>query len=93
MMSSIQNFIQTVQRMQWTDYLDIFVVAFLIYNLLPYLKTPKVKKIVRTVCALVLVAWLTGRQRQCHRGDPRHGRTRRDRTEHRRRLRQQASVR
>ena len=59
MMSSIQNFIQTVQRMQWTDYLDIFVVAFLIYNLLPYLKTPKVKKIVRTVCALVLVAWLT----------------------------------
>ncbi len=59
MMSGIQNFIQTVQRMQWSDYLDIFVVAFLIYNLLPYLRTPKVKKIVRTVCALVLVAWMT----------------------------------
>jgi len=59
MMNGIQDFIQTVQRMQWSDYLDIFVVAFLIYNLLPYLKTPNVKKIVRTVGALVLIAWLT----------------------------------
>ena len=59
MMSGIQNFIQTVHRMQWSDYLDIFVVAFLIYNLLPYLRTPNVKKIVRTVGALILVAWLT----------------------------------
>ena len=59
MMSGIQNFIQTVQRMQWSDYLDIFVVAFLIYNLLPYLRTPNVKKIVRTVGALILVAWMT----------------------------------
>lgn len=59
MMSGIQNFIQTVLRMQWSDYLDIFVVAFLIYNLLPYLRTPNVKKIVKTVGALVLVAWLT----------------------------------
>ena len=28
MASSIQNFIQTVQRMQWSDYLDIFVSKF-----------------------------------------------------------------
>lgn len=59
MTSGIQHFIQTVHRMQWSDYLDIFVVAFLIYSLLPYLRTPNVKKIVRTVGALVLVAWLT----------------------------------
>jgi len=59
MMSGIQNFIQTVYRMQWSDYLDIFVVAFLIYNLLPFLKTPHVRKIVRTVAALILIAWLT----------------------------------
>ena len=59
MMSGIQNFIHTVQRMQWSDYLDIFVVAFLIYNLLPYLRTPNVKKIVRTVGTLLLIAWLT----------------------------------
>ena len=60
MMSGIQNFLQTVHRMQWSDYLDIFVVAFLIYNILPYiLRTPSVMKIARTVGALLLVAWLT----------------------------------
>lgn len=59
MAGSIQNFIQTVQRMQWSDYLDIFVVAFLVYSLLPHLKNPNIMKIVRTVGALVLVAWLT----------------------------------
>ena len=46
--------------MQLSDYLDIFVVAFLIYSLLPFLKTPKVMKIAKTVGALVLLAWLTG---------------------------------
>ncbi len=59
MASGIQDFITTVNRMQWSDYLDIFVVAFLIYNLLPHLKNPNIMKIVRTVGALVLVAWLT----------------------------------
>lgn len=59
MVNSIQNFIQTVLRMQWSDYLDIFVVAFLIYSVLPYLRTPNVLKIVKTVGALILVAWLT----------------------------------
>ena len=60
MMSAVQNFLQTVHRMQWSDYLDIFVVAFLIYNILPYiLRTPSVMKIARTVGALLLVAWLT----------------------------------
>lgn len=60
MTSAIQHFIQTVHRMQLSDYLDIFVVAFLIYSLLPFLKTPKVMKIAKTVGALVLLAWLTG---------------------------------
>ena len=59
MMSGVQNFIQTVHRMQWSDYLDIIVVAFVIYNLLPLLKTPHIMRIAKTVFALVLVAWLT----------------------------------
>lgn len=59
MAGSIHNFIQTVLRMQWSDYLDIFVVAFLIYSVLPYLKSPNVLKIVKTVGALILMAWLT----------------------------------
>ena len=58
-MTNLQNFIQTVSRMQWSDYLDIFVVALLIYSVLPLLRTPNVLRIARTVGALVLVAWLT----------------------------------
>ena len=60
MMANLQNFIQTVIRMQWSDYLDILVVAFVIYSLLPLLRTPNIMKISRTVAAFVLVAWLTG---------------------------------
>ena len=60
MMDAIQNIIRTVARMELPDYLDIAVVAFLIYKLLPLIRTPNIMRIVRTVAALVLVAWLTG---------------------------------
>ena len=60
MMEIIQNFIQIVRSMQWTDYLDIALVAFLIYKLLPLIRTPHIMRLARTVVALVLIAWLTG---------------------------------
>ena len=59
-MANFQNFFLTVSRMKWSDYLDILVVALLIYSMLPLLRTPNVMKIARTVGALVLIAWLTG---------------------------------
>ena len=59
-METIQNFIQIVLSMQWTDYLDIALVAFLIYKLLPMIRTPHIMRLARTVVALVLIAWLTG---------------------------------
>ena len=58
-MEMIQNFIQLLQKMQWQDYLDILVVSYLIYKLLPLIRTPNVMRITRTVLALVLIAWLT----------------------------------
>ena len=58
-MESLQNFLQTLLNMQWSDYLDIALVAFLIYKLLPLIRTPNVMRIARTVVALVLVAWIT----------------------------------
>jgi len=58
-MEVIQNFIQTLARMQWSDYLDIIVVAFLIYKLLPLIRTPSTMRIARTVVVVVLLAWLT----------------------------------
>ena len=38
MMDAIQNFVQDLARMQWSDYLDIIVVAVLIYKLLPLIR-------------------------------------------------------
>ncbi len=58
-MEAIQNIIQQVTRMQWADYLDIAVVAFLIYKLLPLIRTPSIMRLARTVLAIVLIAWIT----------------------------------
>ena len=59
MIGAIQEFIKLVHRMQWSDYLDIIVVAVLVYKLLPLIRTPNVMRIVKTVFALVLVSWIT----------------------------------
>jgi diadenylate cyclase len=45
--------------MQWSDYLDIILVAFLIYKLLPMIRTPSIMRIARTVLAIVVIAWIT----------------------------------
>ncbi len=58
-MDFFQSFLQTITRMQWSDYLDIAIVAFLIYKLLPLIKSPTTIRIFRAVLALVVVAWLT----------------------------------
>ncbi len=58
-MTTMQDFIQNVQKMQWSDYLDIIVVAFLIYKMLPLVRTPHIMRITRTVVALILVTWIT----------------------------------
>ena len=51
------NIIQQILKMQWSDYLDILVVAYLIYKLLPLLRTPHIMRLARTVIALVLITW------------------------------------
>lgn len=55
----IQSLLQTLTRMQWSDYLDIALVALLIYKLLPLLKTPSTMRIARAVIALVAISALT----------------------------------
>lgn len=59
-MDAIRNLIQIVASMEWSDYLDIAVVAYLIYRLLPLIRTPNIMRIVRTVVTLVLIAWIAG---------------------------------
>lgn len=58
-MDAIENIVQTLARMQWSDYLDIVVVAFLIHKLLPLIRTPRTMRIARAVLAVVVIAWLT----------------------------------
>lgn len=58
-MEIFQNFTQTLTQMRFTDYVDIALVAFLIYKLLPMIRTHKIMRIVCTVAVLVLGAWMT----------------------------------
>ncbi len=58
-MEVIRNLLQTVTRMQWSDYLDILVVALLIYKVLPLIKSPSTLRIARAVIVVVAIAWLT----------------------------------
>ncbi len=58
-MEFLNNMLQQLARMQWSDYLDIIVVTFLIYKLLPLLKNPSTMRIARAVMAVVVLASLT----------------------------------
>lgn len=59
-MEYIQTFVQTISNMRFTDFLDILIVAFLIYKLLPVLRSTGTTKIATVVVSLVVIAWLTG---------------------------------
>ena len=59
-MTVLNNVIQQVTNMQWSDYLDILLVAYVIYSLLPLFRTPNTMRIARAVAVVLAVAWLTG---------------------------------
>ena len=58
MIEAIHNLMQQLTRMQWSDYLDIAVVAFLIYKLLPLVRAPGTMRIARAVIVVMVVAGL-----------------------------------
>jgi diadenylate cyclase len=55
----LQTFIQTITTMRLSDYVDIALVAFIIYLLMPLIRTPSTMRITRSVAVLLLIAWLT----------------------------------
>ena len=59
-MAGLQNVIQQIIHMQWSDYLDILLVAYVVYTLLPLIRTPNTMRIARAVLVVLVVAWLTG---------------------------------
>ena len=59
-MAGLQNLLQKISSMQWSDYLDILLVAYAIYSLLPLIRTPNTMRIARAVLAVLIIAWVTG---------------------------------
>ncbi len=58
-MEGIQNLFQQLTKMRWSDYLDIILVAFIIYRLMPLIRTPSTMRIARSVLVVLVIAWLT----------------------------------
>ena len=58
-MERLANFVQTLTTMRMSDYMDIALVAFLIYLLMPLIRTPSTWRIVRSVVVVLAIAWLT----------------------------------
>ena len=51
--------VHELTNMRWSDYLDIILVAYLIYRVLPLLRSAGSLKIVRAVVVLAVVMWVT----------------------------------
>ena len=58
-MSRIANLFQQFAKMQWSDYLDVIVVALIIFSILPLLKSHNTMRIAKVVAAVMIIAWLT----------------------------------
>ena len=58
-MEALHSLLQQVMRMQWSDYLDILVVTFIIYRLLPLIRTPSTMRVARAVIVVVVIAAMT----------------------------------
>ena len=59
-MDAIKDFFSLVSGMRLTDYLDIIIVAFLIFKLVPLLRSTNTVRVAGAVVAIIVAAWLTG---------------------------------
>jgi len=55
----IQELFRQVMTMQWSDYLDIIIVAFLLYRLFLMVRTTGTMRVAATVVAIIIFASLT----------------------------------
>lgn len=58
-MEYLQNFLQQLTRMRWSDYLDIIVVAYLIYRMLPLFRSAGMMRLIRVVLIVLIVSGVT----------------------------------
>ena len=57
-MEFVNNFVQQIANMRWSDYLDILIVAGLIYMLLPMIRSTGAMRIAKVVFGIMIIAWL-----------------------------------
>jgi len=58
-MEQLQAVFQQFGKMQWSDYLDILLVAGLFYLLLPMLRSSGAGRIARVIITLLVISWVT----------------------------------
>ena len=59
-MGIIQDMLQQMTKMRWSAYLDIIIVAFLLYKFLPLIRTTGAMRVATTIVAVIVIAWVTG---------------------------------
>lgn len=58
-MEYVQTLYQQLLKMEWSDYLDIILVAFLAYKLLPMIRSSGVARVAGVIGAILVLAWVT----------------------------------
>lgn len=58
-MEYLQSVLQNLPTMQWSDLLDIIIVAFFIYKLLPIFRSTGTARIAWLVVVVLMVSWVT----------------------------------
>ncbi|MBQ3215336.1 MAG: diadenylate cyclase CdaA [Oscillospiraceae bacterium] len=56
---NIQSFFLQITKMGLPDYLDILIVGFLIYRLIPMLRASGAMRVVKVIGLLLVISWLT----------------------------------
>ena len=55
----METVLQQIGKMQWSDYLDIILVAFLIYKLMPMFRASGTSRVAKVIFIILILAWLT----------------------------------
>ena len=58
-MEAIKEFFQLIAGMQWADYLDIAIVALILYKLIPLLRSSNAMRVGGALAAIIVVSWVT----------------------------------
>ncbi len=57
-MEAVQEFFRQIAGMQWTDYLDIIIVTFLLYKLLPLFRSTGTIRVAAVAVAVLIITWI-----------------------------------